>query len=459
MKPPLPNSYWVEAGRLLAGEHPDAGATADTRARIEKLLAAGVRSFIDLTEAHERESYQELLPAGVRYANFPMTDHSLPRSPQQMREIQQALEAGMRDSAVYVHCRAGIGRTGVAIGCYLREQGESEHGALSELNRLWQQNARAASWPSIPETEEQEQYVRAWQRPGPESGSQQRHRGCLLGLAIGDALASAAQADAAAAAWTDDTGMALCVAESLLDCGGFDGRDQLERYRAWSKDPQGAGAAPGAALRPVVQGVLSRALWNRAAMVGSHDPAQMDPSPLARSAAAALFAPGSPETAAALAADTTRVTHQAPALVDACRLLAAMVSQALAGCSRESILATAGQLGGMPMRDEVRLLAADWLGPPIGRRKPCRAALGVLDRAVRCFARSRSFAGGLQRALDSPGSDQEAVCAVYGALAGAYYGEAGMDAGLRNRVTGLSRLERLADRLHQHGSAAHGVVA
>jgi ADP-ribosyl-[dinitrogen reductase] hydrolase len=444
---------------LLAGEHPDAGELAATRDRIEILLAAGVRSFVDLTEADERESYQELLPAHVRYANFPMPDHSLPRSSQQMREIQQTVELGMRDGAVYVHCRAGIGRTGVAIGCYLREQGESAQGALSELNRLWQQNARAASWPSIPETEAQEQYVRAWQAQGTEAGPRQRHRGCLLGLAIGDALANAAQAAVAPAAWTDDTGMTVCVAESLLDCGGFDGRDQLERYRAWSKDPQGAGAAPGAALRPVVQGVLSRALWNRAAVVGSHDPAQLDPSPLARCAATALFAPGRPETAATLAADSTRVTHQAPVLVDACRLLAAMISQALAGCSRESILATAGQLGGMPMRDEVRLLAADWLDPPIGRRKPYRAALGVLDRAVRCFARSRSLAGGLQRALDSPGNDRDALCAVYGALAGAYYGESGIDAGLHNRVAGLPRLERLADRLHQHGSAAHGIVA
>ncbi len=459
MKPPLPNSYWVEAGRLLAGEHPDAGTAAATRVRIEALLAAGVRRFIDLTEEHERASYRELLPAHIGYENFPMPDHSPPRSLQQMREIQQAVEQGMRDGAVYVHCRAGIGRTGVAIGCYLREQGESAQGALSELNRLWQQNARAATWPSIPETEAQEQFVLAWQGQAPAAGSMQRHRGCLLGLAIGDALASAAQPGAAVAAWTDDTGMTVCVAESLLACGGFDGRDQLERYRAWAKDPQGAGAAPTATLRPAVQGALSRAMWSRAAVVGSHDPAQMDPSPLARCAAAALFAPGSPDAAAALAADSTRVTHQAPVLVDACRLLAAMLSQALAGGSRESVLATAGQLGGMPLRDEVRLLAADWLDPPIGRRKPHRAALGVLDRAVRCFARSRSIEGGLKRALDSPGSDQEAVCAIYGALAGAYYGEAAIEPGLRNRVAGLSRLERLADRLHQHGSTAHGVVA
>ena len=33
--------------------------------------------------------------------------------------------------------------------------------------------------------------------------------------------------------WTDDTSMALCLAESLIECGGFEPRDQLERYVRW----------------------------------------------------------------------------------------------------------------------------------------------------------------------------------------------------------------------------------
>ncbi len=131
--------------------------------------------------------------------------------------------------------------------------------------------------------------------------------------------------------------MTQCLAESLLACDGSDGRDQLQRYREWAANPQAAGAAPTAALRPVVGEVLVRALRSRSAiMLGSHDPAQLDPSPLARSAAAALFAAGSPDTAASLAADATRVTHQAPVLVDACRLLAAMITKALGGAIARS---------------------------------------------------------------------------------------------------------------------------
>ncbi|MEO6079769.1 MAG: ADP-ribosylglycohydrolase family protein [Steroidobacteraceae bacterium] len=459
MKPPLPNSYWVEPGRFLAGEHPDGGNSDNTRARLKTLLTAGVRSFVDLTQEHELASYRELLPADIRYGNFPMLDHSVPASPQQMRAVQQALAEGMQAGMVYLHCRAGIGRTGITVGCYLRERGESQLGALTELNRLWQQNARAASWPIIPETEEQELYVREWRPQSLAEQPLQRYRGCLLTLAIGDALASAPDPAANTAAWADDTGMTLCVAESLLACGGFDGRDQLQRYRAWAQDPQGAGAAPNAALRPSVSSVVARAVWNRSAIIGSHDPAQLDPAPLARSAAAALFAGGSSQAAASLAADVARVTHQTPVLVDACRLLAAMIAQALAGSSRETVLAAAGQLGTIPLRDEVSALAAGWQNAPGGRRKPWPAALGVLDRAVRCFARSRSIGDGLARALDSPGSDRDAVCAVYGALSGAFYGEDAVESSLRRRVAELPRLARIADQLYQHGCVTHDVTA
>lgn len=455
MRPPLPHSYWVEPGLLLAGEHPDGGSVGATRARLELLLGAGVRCFIDLTQPHELASYRELLPDNVVYQNFPMRDHSLPESPLQMREIQRAVANAMSQGAVYLHCRAGIGRTGVAMGCYLREQGESAAGALAELNRLWQQNARSASWPTIPETEEQEAYVRQWRTAG-EVGSVRRWRGCLVALALGDALAAETVPASGPLAWTDDTGATLCVAESLLACNGFNGRDQLERYRTWAQDPAGAGAMASAQLRPAVRNVLARALWNRSALPGSHDPAQMDPSPLPRAAAAALFAGTSADAAAALAADCTRVTHQTPVLVDASRLLAAMISRALAGMSRDAVLAA--QVGGLPLRDEVSGLAAGW-AVRAGRRSPQPGVLGVLDRAVRCVARSSTFEAGMQRALDSPGNDRDAVCAVYGALAGALHGEEAIGWSSQQRMPGLDRLVQLADQLHQQGSVRRGAIA
>jgi ADP-ribosylglycohydrolase len=78
-----------------------------------------------------------------------------------------------------------------------------------------------------------------------------RYRGCLLGMAAGDALGATLEFTTpgtfdpitdmvgggpfrlAPGEWTDDTSMALCLADSLLACGGFDPLDQLKRYCRW----------------------------------------------------------------------------------------------------------------------------------------------------------------------------------------------------------------------------------
>ncbi len=164
MIPPLPNSYWALPGRLLAGEHPAGENDAATRRRVDLLLAAGVRSFIDLTWSGEMPSYSALLPRKALYHNLPIPDHSVPQEPARMREILSTLAQALSGKdAVYVHCRAGIGRTGMTIGCWLREQGNAPDAAMETLNRLWRQNARAARWPWIPETPEQEAYILDWQ--------------------------------------------------------------------------------------------------------------------------------------------------------------------------------------------------------------------------------------------------------------------------------------------------------
>lgn len=162
--PPLAHSYWVEPGRLLAGEHPCVASGIAQSRRVQLLVAAGVRTFIDLTQEGELPDYGQLLPQGVTCHRIPVPDHSVPEKPARMRLIQGTLarELARGEGAVYVHCRAGYGRTGTAIGCYLRERGLSPQQALDELNRLWQQNARSGIWPVVPETEAQERYILEW---------------------------------------------------------------------------------------------------------------------------------------------------------------------------------------------------------------------------------------------------------------------------------------------------------
>lgn len=160
---PLPNSYWVVPGRLLAGEYPIGADYSDARARLAQFRESGINYFIDLTEKGELPEYRHLLQVHTMYKSSPIADTGVPASAAQIQELLSDIRASVdARRCVYVHCRAGIGRTGLVIGCYLAEEAGDGKAAIKELNRLWLQSARAASWPKVPQTPEQADYIRRW---------------------------------------------------------------------------------------------------------------------------------------------------------------------------------------------------------------------------------------------------------------------------------------------------------
>jgi ADP-ribosyl-[dinitrogen reductase] hydrolase len=164
---PLRNSYWVIPGKVLAGEHPSGSNREATRDKLQRLIGAGVECFIDLTEPNEIKPYDRELPFSIEYLRKPIKDHSTPAQRVHMAEILDCMHDALQSGrCVYVHCRAGIGRTGTVIGCFLVERGLPGESALDELNRLWQQCERSHSWASIPETSDQTNYVVRWKRRG-----------------------------------------------------------------------------------------------------------------------------------------------------------------------------------------------------------------------------------------------------------------------------------------------------
>jgi hypothetical protein len=163
MDRPLPNSYWVIPGRLLAGEYPGDPDPARARLRLARLRDAGIDSFVDLTEEDELPPYSLWLPKQAEYLRSPIVDTCVPNNVSDTRALLAAIHAGLaRGRGVYVHCRAGIGRTGLIIGCFLAEQESDGKAALKTLNRLWLQSERSQTWPKVPQTAEQAAYIRGW---------------------------------------------------------------------------------------------------------------------------------------------------------------------------------------------------------------------------------------------------------------------------------------------------------
>lgn len=146
---PHEQCYWLLPGRVLAGEYP-----ARHLAAIE---SAGVTHFVDLTDA---PPYR---PSAAQHLQLPITDFGLP-SRAGMRStldaIGRALTAG---GVVYLHCRAGIGRTGTVAGCWLVEQGVAPAAALHALQRKFAAMPKSAWVEQTPETAAQRAFVTAWQ--------------------------------------------------------------------------------------------------------------------------------------------------------------------------------------------------------------------------------------------------------------------------------------------------------
>lgn len=295
-----------------------------------------------------------------------------------------------------------------------------------------------------------------------------RFRGCLRGLAVGDALGTTLEFRPPGTfepiddlvgggpfglrpgEWTDDTSMALCLAESLLE-RGFDPHDQLTRYARWWQDgylsSTGSCFDIGGTVEPALEDFVRSGRTRR-----PRDPRGAGNGSLMRIAPVPLAFAADPARAVGLAGESSWTTHGAPAAADACRYAAVLIVGAVAGTPKEELLASAyapvpGLWAERPLVPEIEAIAAG----SFRHREPPEIrgggyAVHCLEAALWALDRSSSFREGALLAVNL-GDDADTTGAVFGQLAGALYGAGGIPPEWLDRLARRELIEDFADRL------------
>lgn len=299
----------------------------------------------------------------------------------------------------------------------------------------------------------------------------ERYRGSLLGLAVGDALGAPIEFtvpgsftpiddmvgggsfDVMVGQWTDDTSMALCLAQSLIEQQDFDPIDQLKKYVRWYREGYLSSIDECFDIGNATLDALMKFESTQAPYCGSTSPRSAGNGSIMRLAPVPMFYAKNPLLAIEKSAESSRTTHQALAAVDACRYFGALLVGAINGASREELLAESycpipGYWQENPLVAEIQEIAT---GSFKHRQPPEIQGSGYvvksLEAALWAFYHSQSFREGCLLAVNL-GMDADTTGAVYGQLAGAFYGENGIPESWRSRLIRTELIESIASQLY-----------
>lgn len=297
--------------------------------------------------------------------------------------------------------------------------------------------------------------------------AEDRFLGCLLGLATGDAVGTTLEFQSPGTfepisdmvglgpfrlkpgEWTDDTSMALCLAASLVETGGFDPRDQMDRYAAWQADGYMSSNGFCFDVGGTVSAAMRKYSLTGEPYAGSSDPFSAGNGSIMRLAPVPMFFSSSASHAIKYAAESSKTTHAAVTCIDACRYLSGLIWGALNGIDKTELLS--------PFFSPVADL---WKTEPLGERIADIAAgsyklkqpphiqgsgyvVHSLEAALWAFHHSNDFRSGCLLAVNL-GDDADTTGAVYGQLAGAYYGSKGIPESWRKKLALRDTIEELA---------------
>ncbi len=482
----------------------------------ERIRTWGAAAVLSLTEYDVEKAAipHEHFARGVRerhiaWYNLPIHDRAVPGPAfeEAWKHVGQELRTLLRQGArVVVHgegdlsrCAMIIGRVMVELGMYYRDAFQHLHEVHPGLVYSRDEVAHVVDTQPLPD------------RPASDPAHiRDRAVGALLGLAVGDAIGTTLEFKARdsyphltdmvgggpfglkAGEWTDDTAMALALAETLQDhdryddwghrqalvrgahfafdtggkknrlarerlrkrgrlaeAGEYEGNQHLferalmERFTAWMDEGRYSCNGRCFDIGMTVRGALGR--WKRDGdpMAGSTDPQSAGNGSLMRLAPVAIRYWNDPGRLKHYAAQQSRTTHGAAEAVDACVAYAQVLAAAIAGELPSQVLA--------PRETDfvpgiASILAGSWRGKPRHQIRASGYVVHSLEAALWSVGRTTSFAQAVLTAANL-GEDADTTAAIAGQLAGALYGASAIPPAWREKLAWHNRIVGYAEAL------------
>jgi ADP-ribosyl-[dinitrogen reductase] hydrolase len=286
-----------------------------------------------------------------------------------------------------------------------------------------------------------------------------RYRGCLLGLACGDAVGTSIQFSPRGSfppvtdmigggsfqlgpgQWTDDTSMALCLATSLIHCGGFDARDQMNRYVNWWQWGYLSSTADCFDIGMTVCKALQRYQVTGDPMAGSSDPTSAGNGSLVGLAPIVLGFHPDEATVLANARLSSATTHAAPEALECCELFAGLLSNALRGLPKQQVLTS--NLTSFASASVAAIAQGVYREKQISQIVGSGHCVASLEAALWCFSKTSSFEEAVLTATNL-GDDADTTAGIVGQLAGTFYGAPGIPRHWLERLHMSSEIDWLA---------------
>ncbi len=485
-KKPACNYFWLQPQKVMVGEYPSSRALANVRERMREFLEVGITFFLDLTEEGEMPSYlpalkEEANAMGktVDYARMPVRDVGIPSKEYMVKILDTIDNAIANNHTVYVHCRGGIGRISVVSGCFLIRHGMSGEQALEALQKLFSTSSDNTI-PKTPGTYEQQHFIKTWKEKGEEevyldikespAKTLRRYKGCLIGLAIGDALGVSVESlsigqfkpitgmlgggrfNLKQGEWSDATALALCVAESLVESREFKDSDIMNRFIKWRNDGHLSCIGRCVGIEYTVLRALEVFEQTGNNELEKLNPYSADNTSLVRVAPIAMFYRKNHEAAIRFAEKNSFLTHGSKTAADACRYFTGILIGALNGINKNMLLSDLYSPIQTLWEKEKLQPAIELIAKGSFKRrfppsiKSTNYVVDSLEAALWAFYRSADFKEGALM-LANLGDDASTACAIYGQLAGAFYGISDLPIEWTEKLAMNKNIEEFATRL------------